>query len=135
MHQGRSCEGKAHCYLMSSASSLGVVNPLSLSMLLWNILERFSGMGMSEKDVTWESSDTLLLATIARCSARMSGSSITDFTRRSFLRDLGRVLYIDWLRLWVDWLFILGKDGLKIENELVRKTYFSLKFFFRSAGA
>ena len=95
-------------YLESSTLVVFVdVIPLSFSMLLWKALERVEGMGMSEMEVIWDSSDTLLLATTARLASSTSGSSTRAFTRRSCLRDRGRDPYRDWLKLWVDCAFIL----------------------------
>ena len=59
-----------------------------------------------------ESSETDLLATTARRSASVVGDSTRALTRRSCFSARGSVEYIDWLRLWVDWLFILNNlDG------------------------
>ena len=66
-------------YLVSSFSiGWADLELASISMLLWKALERVLGTGKSEMDVICESSETLLLATIALLSARISGSSTLD---------------------------------------------------------
>ena len=123
-------------YLDSSSSTEWAGLELAnISMLLWNALDRVLGTGKSEMDVIWDSSDTLLLATTALLSANTSGSSTLDLTIRSCFRDLGRDPYRDWLKLVVDWLFILIQLYTHIINDkneifvlLVFKFFLSLRW-------
>ena len=78
---------------LESSSSTGWAGRelVNISMLLWKALDRVLGTGKSEMEVICESSDTLLLATIALLSASTSGSSTLDLTIRSCFRTSAEI--------------------------------------------